>query len=310
MFHAAWPPRTAIPITTIRRHQLLVNHSSGETTEVLRDRLILSIGVAHPPRHSDVRRSQSPPGRGPAPPAARRRPVIRILRPSPLWWRRRQQVRAQPILSKASWMTRGRPPPRRIRSCRRGSPADAQAAEPVQQREALLDDPPQLAEPQALFGAKPGDNRRDTRRSDQGTVLVVVIAAVGVDLRCPDTGSAGFAADRRCGCSSGMSLGDVVAVAAGQQTASGTPPASVISGVWSPASRGLLDSRPVLAALERPHIARVDHLQLACSPQFSEQEPRAGVATRRRCSSPAVCASRSCRSRIRARWAATPGGCR
>jgi hypothetical protein len=74
---------------------------------------------------------------------------------------------------------------------------DPQAVEPVQQCEALLDDPAQLAQPGTVFSAAAGDHRRDAELADQGAVLVVVVAAVGVDLRRLPAWPSAFAADRR-----------------------------------------------------------------------------------------------------------------
>ncbi len=62
-------------------------------------------------------------------------------------------------------------------------PSDAQPEKPVQQREALFDDPTQLAQPGAVLGATAGDDRRDAEFADKTAVAVVVVAAVGVDLR-------------------------------------------------------------------------------------------------------------------------------
>jgi len=47
-------------------------------------------------------------------------------------------------------------------------PAAAQPPEPVQQREALLDDPAQLAQPGAVLSAPAGDDRRDAEFAHQG----------------------------------------------------------------------------------------------------------------------------------------------
>ena len=60
-------------------------------------------------------------------------------------------------------------------------PAETQAAEPVQQGEALLDHPPIRAQAGAVLDTTTGENRRDVLLADQSAVLVMVIAAVGVD---------------------------------------------------------------------------------------------------------------------------------
>ncbi|SNY66479.1 hypothetical protein SAMN05421748_13047 [Paractinoplanes atraurantiacus] len=96
-------------------------------------------------------------------------------------------------------------------------PAKAQAAEPVRQGEALLHDPAQFAEPGAVFGAAAGDDRRDAKLTNQAAVFVVVVAAVGLDLRRSAAGPAAFAADRWDRLQQRDESGDVVAVAAGQQ---------------------------------------------------------------------------------------------
>jgi hypothetical protein len=67
-----------------------------------------------------------------------------------------------------------------------------------------------------LFAA-PGDNRRDPGLADLLAVLVVVLAAVGVDRIRALAGPAAPAAHRRDGLDEGHELGDVVAVAAGQR---------------------------------------------------------------------------------------------
>jgi hypothetical protein len=54
-------------------------------------------------------------------------------------------------------------------------PADAQAAEPVQERDRPLDHPPVNAQASAVWGAAPGDDGLDTGAPDQAAVLVVVI---------------------------------------------------------------------------------------------------------------------------------------
>src|SRR2546429_3529205 len=61
-------------------------------------------------------------------------------------------------------------------------PADAQPAEPVQQGQRLLDHPAVGAQPRAMFGAAPGNHGRKALLADLDAVVVVVIAAVGVDL--------------------------------------------------------------------------------------------------------------------------------
>ena len=56
-------------------------------------------------------------------------------------------------------------------------------SEPVQQAKRPLDDPAVDAQPGAVFGAAAGDERGDPAVADQLAVLVVVVAAVGVECR-------------------------------------------------------------------------------------------------------------------------------
>jgi hypothetical protein len=98
-----------------------------------------------------------------------------------------------------------------------------------------------------VFGASAGDHRGDAELADQGPVLVAVVATVGVDLRRFAAGPSALAADRRDRVQQRQQLGDVVAVAAGQQhrqrdTAGvgdqmmlGAQPAAVY---WTPAGFG------------------------------------------------------------------------
>jgi hypothetical protein len=65
------------------------------------------------------------------------------------------------------------------RGCRRGSPSGCAIGGTVQQSQGLLDHPAVGAQPGAVFGAAPGDDRRDALLADLGAVFVVVIAAVG-----------------------------------------------------------------------------------------------------------------------------------
>ena len=78
-------------------------------------------------------------------------------------------------------------------------PADAEPAEPVQQGQGLFDDPADLAESGAVFGATTGDDRFDTPVADLSAVAVVVLATVGVDLDGTSSWLAAFAADRGYG---------------------------------------------------------------------------------------------------------------
>jgi hypothetical protein len=60
-------------------------------------------------------------------------------------------------------------------------PADAQSAEPVQQRKALLDHPAVHAQPGTVRNAAPRDDRGDPQSPHPLAVLVVVVAPVGVE---------------------------------------------------------------------------------------------------------------------------------
>jgi hypothetical protein len=91
-------------------------------------------------------------------------------------------------------------------------PADAESAEPVQQRDTLLDHPPMYAQPRTVLNTAPGDDRPDPASPDLLSILVVVIAPVGVDrLRLPPWSSTP-AVYRRDGLDQGHELGNVHAV--------------------------------------------------------------------------------------------------
>ena len=96
-------------------------------------------------------------------------------------------------------------------------PAGAQAAEPVQQRDGLLDHPAVHAQARTMLGAAAGDDRGDALGPDLGAVFAVVIAAVGVEAVRALAGPPAAAAHRRDGAGEGHELGDVVAVPAGQR---------------------------------------------------------------------------------------------
>src|SRR2546429_220151 len=95
-------------------------------------------------------------------------------------------------------------------------PADAQPPEPVQQRDRLLDHPAVGAQAGAVLRAAAGDHRGDALAADLPAVLVVIVAAVGVEGIRALPGPSAAAADWRDGLEQGHELGDVVAVAAGQ----------------------------------------------------------------------------------------------
>ncbi|GGU74882.1 hypothetical protein GCM10010211_46020 [Streptomyces albospinus] len=78
-------------------------------------------------------------------------------------------------------------------------PTDAQAAEPVRERNGLLYDPPLGSQAGAVGRAPPADDRLDALRPDLAAVAVVVVAAVGMDLLRSPAGPAAFAEDGRNG---------------------------------------------------------------------------------------------------------------
>jgi len=95
-------------------------------------------------------------------------------------------------------------------------PADAQSAEPMQQRERLLDDPAVLAQPGAVPGATAGDDRHDANSLDLLAVLVVVVRAIGEHHVRPSPRPTPTALHRRNGLDQRHQLSHVIAVAAGQ----------------------------------------------------------------------------------------------
>jgi hypothetical protein len=98
-------------------------------------------------------------------------------------------------------------------------PADTQPAEPVQQREGLLDDPPIDTQPGTVVNTSAGEHRLNTLNTltaHQFAVLVVVVGTIGVHPLGPLTRTPTPAADRRDGLDQRHQLGDVVAVATGQ----------------------------------------------------------------------------------------------
>jgi len=94
--------------------------------------------------------------------------------------------------------------------------AHQQAAEAVQPGEAALHDPALGAEAGAVSGTATGDLRADAAGAQATAVAVVVIAAVGEQLARTPQRSSGTATHRRHCVEQRQELGDVVAVAAGQ----------------------------------------------------------------------------------------------
>lgn len=95
-------------------------------------------------------------------------------------------------------------------------PADAQAAEPVQQGDGLLHDPASGAESRAVRDTASGDDGCDAPDPQLTAVLVEVVAAICEDPVGPLPGPAADALDGWDLVDQGQQLGDVVAVAAGQ----------------------------------------------------------------------------------------------
>ncbi|PWK84461.1 hypothetical protein C8D88_10876 [Lentzea atacamensis] len=93
-------------------------------------------------------------------------------------------------------------------------PADAQAAEPVQQGQGLFDDPAVHAQSGTVLDAAAGDERPDVLGADLFAVLVV--GAVGVHPVGSVPRVATPAAYQRDGVEQWYQVGDVVAVGAGQ----------------------------------------------------------------------------------------------
>src|SRR6266550_5152604 len=87
----------------------------------------------------------------------------------------------------------------------------------MQQGKRLLDDPAVLAQPGAVFGAAPGDDRRDTHRPNLLAILVVVVGTVGIHRVRPSSRAPAATAYWRDVLDQRHELGDVVAVAAGQR---------------------------------------------------------------------------------------------
>jgi hypothetical protein len=96
-------------------------------------------------------------------------------------------------------------------------PSDAQTSEAVQPRETSLHDPAVGAQFGAVQGAAAGDRWHDAAGADLVAVDVVVVAPVGEQRVRFAARPAHPATDRRDRIEQRQELGDVVAVAAGQQ---------------------------------------------------------------------------------------------
>ena len=95
--------------------------------------------------------------------------------------------------------------------------ADEEPLEVVQPGDGALDDPADAAEPGAMFGRAAGDHGLDAARSDEPSVLFVVVAAIGDERVGSKAGPADHTAHGRRLVDQRDQLGDVVAVATRQR---------------------------------------------------------------------------------------------
>lgn len=95
-------------------------------------------------------------------------------------------------------------------------PADAESFEAVKPGEGTLDHPPVGAQSAAVGRAASSDDGEDSAGPDLVAVDIVVVAAVGEDRFGLASGPPGPASDWWDGVEQGQELGDVVAVAAGE----------------------------------------------------------------------------------------------
>jgi hypothetical protein len=169
-------------------------------------------------------------------------------------------------------------------------PAHPQAAEPVQQRDALLHHPTVDAQSGAVLGAAAREPGLDVLGSDLVAVGVVVVGPIGVQLVWPAAWSAAFAPDRGDGVDQRDELGDVVTVPAGQADGEWDARAFGDDVVFR-AGLGAVDRArsgfgpPLSARTCEPSITAFDQssLSAACS--------SASSASCRRCHTPAACHS-------------------
>ena len=130
--------------------------------------------------------------------------------------------------------------------------AGAESLEGVQPGEAAFHDPADAAEPGAMGLAAAGDAGCDAAGAQQAPVLVVVVAAVGVDLSWLAARPPASAADRRDGVQQRDELRDVVAVPAGEGDgdgdAAGVADQVVLAARTAAVDRGWADVVPPLSA--------------------------------------------------------------
>ena len=104
-----------------------------------------------------------------------------------------------------------------LRGCRRGSPNGCAVAGTNAAGRTSARRPSGTAQPGAVFGAAPGDDRRDTHRPNLLAILVVVVGTVGIHRVRPSARAPAATAYWRDVLDHRHELGDVVAVAAGQR---------------------------------------------------------------------------------------------
>ena len=111
----------------------------------------------------------------------------------------------------------------------------------MQLGEGALDDPADRAQMGAVGDAAAGDHRADATSVKEAAMLVMVVAAVGVDRFGSATWAAGPATHRRDRIRQRQELGDVVAVAAGHRDRQWDAVAAsqqVMLGAWPASSIG------------------------------------------------------------------------
>jgi hypothetical protein len=167
----------------------------------------------------------------------------------------------------------------------------------VQQGDGLLNDPAMDAESGAVFGAFAGQVRRDAEVFEGCAVRVGVVGAVGVDGVGAVFRSAAFAAHGWDGVDQVEELGDVVAVAAGEQDREWDARA-VGDDVVFRAGLGAVDR--ARAGFGPPFIARRWELSTTALDQSSLSAPRSSASnvSCSRCHTPASCHSAKRRQQV------------